>query len=134
MGIVVIKIRRTFLQQVGWVLLQPLRLFRKWIIKKLLGLRAKLQLGSLRHAIQEADENKEETGRKNIVVFNATSGKYEPVQKKLLKAAAGQSRNKSNKAMTDGRKRELAKTKSKKRPIDQERIKQIEKKSLYVTE
>jgi hypothetical protein len=115
------------------ILLAPLVWFKVWLIKKLLKLRARLQIKTLRSAIDDADENKKETGRKNMVVFNAHSGKYEPIQKRLLKNAANVTKNKSNKAMTPGRKK-MMKQNKKKRIVDSDRVKQIEKKSLYVTE
>jgi hypothetical protein len=133
MATLVIKIKRSFWQQVLYVIMWPWKRFTSWLIKKLLSLRAKLQIGSLREAIGLADKDKEKTGRKNIVVFNSHSGKYEPLQKKGLKRLAENGKNKSNKAMTDGRKRVLAKQKRKKRIIDQDKVKSIEEKSLYVT-
>jgi hypothetical protein len=108
--------------------------FTAWLIRKALKLRAKYQISSLKEAIGDADKDKQVTGRKNIVVFNAFSGKYEPIQKKLLKNVAKAGRNTSNKAMTDGRKRVLQQQKHKKKFMDQGRVKAIEKKSLYVTE
>lgn len=79
------------------------------IIGWLLLLRSKLRMQSLREAIQEADKVKAETKCKMIVVFNSTSGKYEPVKKKTLKLA------------------------HKQRIIKIQRVKQIEKRSPYVT-
>jgi hypothetical protein len=125
------KIIKRILAFITIVLLVPLFKARLWIIKKLLQLRAKLQIGSLRDAIGDADKNKETTGRKNMVVFNTTSGKYEPIQKKQLKVIAKVSKNKSNKSMTPGRVKMMKA--SKPRVIDTNRIKNIEKKSLYVT-
>lgn len=108
------------------------RLFRLPILRWLMRLRAKLQIHSLRKAIKDADTDKESTGRKNMVVFNKHSGKYEPLQKRLLKAAAKSGKNKSNKAMTEGRIKMLRTKKP--RVFDTDRVKQIEKKSLYVTD
>jgi hypothetical protein len=125
--------KKTFWFRVKMLLLTPLLMIRNWIIKKLLAWRAKLQIGSLRVAIGDADKDKEKTGRKNMVVFNTVSGKYEPIQKKILKKAADVGKNKSNKAMTDGRKRVLKLQKHKKRIIDSYRVKTIEEKSLYIT-
>lgn len=133
MATLVIKVKRTFWQRVIYVLLWPWKQFTSWLVKKLLSLRAKLQINSLREAIGLADKDKEKTGRKNMVVFNAHSGKYEPFQKKALKAVADIDKNKSNKAMTPGRKRELARQKRKKRIIDHGRVSRMEEKSLYVT-
>jgi hypothetical protein len=131
MATIVIKIKRTFWQRVIYMLMWPWKKFTSWLIKKLLSLRAKLQLGSLRVAIGEADKDKAKTDRKNMVVFNAYSGKYEPLQKKALKAHANSRKNKSNKAMTEGRKKMMKKKPA--RVIDMEKVKQIEEKSLYVT-
>jgi hypothetical protein len=107
--------------------LTPLLFLRNWIVKKLLAFRAKLQISSLRAAIGEADKDKEKTGRKNMVVFNTVSGKYEPIQKKLLKKAANA---KEQSAVKNGFRAKKAK---KKTSITSERVKQIEEKSLYVT-
>jgi hypothetical protein len=74
MATIVIKIKRTFWQRVIYMLMWPWKKFTSWLIKKLLSLRAKLQLGSLRVAIGEADKDKAKTDRKNMVVFNAYSG------------------------------------------------------------
>lgn len=133
MAHLVIKVKRSFWQRVMYVMLWPWKKFTSWLVKKLLSLRAKLQITSLKEAIGLADKDKETTGRKNMVVFNAYSGKYEPFQKKALKAVADRDKNKSNKALTPGRKRELARQKRKKRIIDQNRVKRMEEKSLYVT-
>jgi hypothetical protein len=132
MGVLIIKVKRSFWQRVLFVLLYPWNKFTSWLVKKLLALRAKLQIGSLREAIGGADKDKEKTGRKNMVVFNAHSGKYEPIQKKLLKAHANSTKNKSNKAMTEGRKKMMVKKKPA-RVIDIDKVKSIEEKSLYVT-
>lgn len=131
MATLIIKVKRTFWQRVIYVLLWPWKKFTSWLIKKLLSLRAKLQITSLKEAIGLADKDKEKTGRKNMVVFNTYSGKYEPLQKKLLKNAANATKNRSNKAMTEGRKKMLKKRKA--RIIDMNRVHQIEEKSLYVT-
>lgn len=109
-----------------------LRLFRKKIVKWLYRLRAKLKMQSLGRAIKEADKDKEKTNRKNMVVLNLHSGYYEPVQKRLLKYVAKKNKNKNNAAMTKGRRKMAAKPKTK-TEIDTDRIKHIEKKSLYVT-
>lgn len=114
------------------ILSVPFLFIKKWIIQRLLNLRARLQISSLREAIQGADKDKQHTGRKNMVVFNSTAGKYEPVQKKLLKIASNNTKNKNNKAMTPGRIRVMKKQKP--RVFDPERVKQIENKSLYVTQ
>lgn len=108
-----------------------LRAFRDPIARWLIRLRGKLQIQSLRFAIEDADKDKAKTGRKNMVVFNKETGKFEPIQKRLLKVASRNSKNKSNKAMTDGRKRMMKQTK--KRVFTPEKVKSLEKKSVYVT-
>lgn len=107
---------------------------RRSIVGALVRFKVKLQRQSLREAIHEADADKEKTGRKNMVVYNHASGQYEPWQKRLLKAAARSGKNKSNKALTEGRKRELAKQRRQKRLLDSEKVHRIEKRSLYVTD
>lgn len=94
-------------------------------------LRSKLQIQSLRSAIRDADMDKDETGRKNMVVFNTTGGNFEPIQKNLLKKIANRNKNKNNGKLTDGRKKFMKK--KKKSQIDTDKVKTIEKKSLYVT-
>jgi hypothetical protein len=125
--------KKTFWQRVKQFILLPFKKIAGRIVQSLLNWRAKLQIGSLRVAIGEADKDKDKTGRKNMVVFNTVSGKYEPIQKKVLKRIADKDKNKSNKAMTDGRKRAMKQQKRKKRILDHDRAKQIEEKSLYVT-
>lgn len=112
-------------------LLFPLLWLRGQFIKYLIKLRARLHISSLRTAIVDADKDKDRTGRKNIVVFNSHNGVFEPIQKKQLKAIANSRKNTSNKAMTPGRRKMMQKRKA--RIVDQEQIKTIEKKSLYVT-
>jgi len=106
-------------------------IFRKQLVSQLLKLKGKLHIHSLRKAINDADADKEETGRKNMVVFNTTTGEFEPVQKKLLKTAAKVTKNKNNAARTKGRVK-FAKP-VKKRYITTERVNKTEKNSLYVT-
>lgn len=105
-------------------------IFKKQIRKFLYRLKTKLQFQSLRTAIHDADKDKGKTGRKNIVVYNTSTSNFEPVQKKQLKAIANRTKNKSNKAMTDGRKKMMKQTS---RPVSMHRVKNIESKSLYVT-
>lgn len=107
-----------------------LRFFRKPIVKWLHRLKAKLQLVSLREAIHGADVDKKKTGRKNIVVYNQVKKEFESVQKATLKQIARAGKNKSNKAMTEGR---IKMMKKKKRKMTIDRVKEIEGKSLYVT-
>lgn len=106
-----------------------IRVFRIHILRWLLKLRARLQIRSLRTAIEDADTDKADTGRKNMVVFNTASGKFEPLTKKLLKTAEKAGKNKSNAQQTAYRK----KYKQGRKKILGEDVKTIEKKSLYVT-
>lgn len=86
------------------------------VVKFLLAIKTRHQLETLRKAIHDADKDKAKTGRKNMVIYNSTKKKFEPVQKKLLKQVNQvQKKNKSS------------------RTLDPKRIHQIEKKSLYVT-
>lgn len=91
--------------------------------------RASLKIQSLRKAIAQADKDKDDTARKNMVVFNTAIGEFEPIQKKLLKVVERKSRNTNNAKMTEGRKRFMQK---KKKHLNQS-VKELEKKSLYVT-
>lgn len=114
------------------VIILLLRLFKKPIRKWMSVLKYKLQIQSLRSAIKEADDDKEETGRKNMVVFNQQGGNFETIQKNLLKRLANKNKNKNNAKMTEGRKKFMQK--KKKTYITTDKVKTIEKKSLYVTE
>lgn len=100
------------------------------LVKWLHYLRGKLHVESLRQAINDADADKEKTGRKNIVILNTASGSFEPAQKQLLKFLAAKGKSKNNGKQTKGRKKFA---KPVKRKMDSEQVKQIEKKSLYVT-
>lgn len=111
-----------------------LRIFRKQVRQWAYNLRAKLRIKSLKVAIKEADDNKKKTNRKTMVVFNSASGKYEPIEKRVIKIAHKVNKNKNNAALTDGRRWWLTKNKKKKSEFTYERVKQIEKKSLYVTD
>lgn len=106
-----------------------IRINRMKILQWLLRLRARLRIQSLRGAIQEADKDKAETKRKNMVVFNTASGKYEPFQKQLLKNVQMAGKNKNNAKMTEGR---LKFKKTKKKLLIQD-VRTMEEKSLYVT-
>lgn len=108
-----------------------LRVFRAPIQKWAYKMRAKLNIHSLRTAIEDADKNKQKTGRKTMVVFNTSTGSYEPLEKKILKAASNAGKRKNNSAMTEGRKRMM--NAKKERVFTPERVKQIQQKSLYVT-
>lgn len=105
--------------------------FRKQIVNRLYRLKMKVQLMTLRTAIHDADGDKEKTGRKNMVIYNSTQGKFEPIQKKKLKLVAAAGKNKSNKSLTAGRKKR--KVPARKRLIDIDRVRNIEEKSLYKT-
>lgn len=98
-----------------------------WVVKKLLSLKAKLHLKSLRIAIGEADKDKATTNRKNMVVFNTSSNQYEAIQKKLLKKAA--TSKKQDPARNGYRVRQAVK----RTKIKTGQVKKIEEKSLYVT-
>lgn len=113
---------------IGTVLLL-LRIFRVRIVRWLIKLRSRLHIQSLRTAISEADKDKAETQRKNMVVFNTVSGQFEPLQKKVLKQIEQKGKNKNNGKMTEGRKKFM---REKKKLLNQP-VKQIEEKSLYVT-
>lgn len=113
-------------------LVMLIRINKKAIVKWLFGLRARLQLRSLRNAIVKADHEKEKTGRKNMVVFNTVGGGFEPISKRLLKTAERAGKNNSNKKMTPGRKR-VVKMRGPKKKVLNMPVTEIEKKSLYVT-
>ena len=106
-----------------------IRMNRMRILKWLLKLRAGLQLQSLRTAIKDADQDKEKTDRKNMVVFNTVSGKFEPVQKKVLKYVEQKQKRKNNAAKTPFRRKF---TPGRKKILHQS-VQEAEKKSLYVT-
>lgn len=90
-------------------------------------------MSSLREAIVDADEIKEKTGKKAIVVFNNHGGTFEAMSKRLLKKAAKNGKAKGSPALTKARKkRKLIKTAAPGR-FTSSRIKNLEKKSLYVT-
>lgn len=86
------------------------------VVAFLLRIKSKHQLETLRKAIHDADADRGKTGRKNMVIFNTTTKKFEPIQKKKLKQVS-----------------QVQKKKGGKRTMSSQRIKQIEKKSLYVT-
>jgi hypothetical protein len=106
--------------------------FRKGI-RSGLKFRAQLQLKSLPLAIKEADEDKDKTGRKNLVSLSAIDGNYKPYQKKVLKQVAAANKNKSNAALTPGRKRWLRLNGKKKRVLDYDKVKEAEKRAVYAT-
>lgn len=106
-------------------------LFRNKLIEQLHVLRGRLHVESLREAINNADKDKMQTGRKNMVVFNTANSEFEPVQKRMLKFLAAKGKQKNNAKKTDGRKK-FAKPVGK-RVLTGEKVKQVEKSSLYVT-
>lgn len=105
------------------------------IRKYLNQLAVRLHIRSLRTAINEADKDKEKTDRKNIVVFNTSSGSFEPVQKRLLKNVAHAGKNTNNAALTKSRRRRggVVAIGKKKTAVDTNKVKLVEKKSLYTT-
>lgn len=94
-----------------------------------------LKLHTLRQAIKDADKDKSISGRKNIVVYNTTKKEFEPIQKKILKAGA--SVNRGKKSVEGARKRsdgsKIATNGNGGRLVTYERIKTLEKNSLYAT-
>lgn len=102
--------------------------FKKNIRSWAYGISLKLQLKTLRGAIAAADADKEKTGRKNMVVYNTTTKSFEPMQKKALKHAA---KAKVQEEVKKGFRQPKAK---KVTPIKSQRVRVIEKKSLYVTQ
>lgn len=109
------------------------RVFRVRIVKYLIYLRGKMTVAGIREAIKGADADKAKTARKNMVVFNTVSGSFEPVQKRVLKAAARKNKNKNNGKMTEGRKRALAMQPKQKGYMTMDRVKKAEEKSIYIT-
>lgn len=107
-----------------------LRVYRMKVLQWVMNLRSILRIRSLRVAIKDADKDKEDTKRKNMVLFNTHSGEYEPLQKKLLKHIERKSKNKNNAKQTPGRK----KFAQRKKKILNSSVNEIQKKSLYVTE
>lgn len=113
---------------VGVVIL--FRVFRKPIISRLKKLKARLNIVSLRMAIEEADKMERATGRKMIVVFIESKGEYQAVEKQTLKTVANVRKVKGQPAQTEFRKKQGVK---KPGSITHNRVKVIEKRSLYVT-
>ena len=113
------------------LIIKFIRYIRRLLYNRLIKIRSKLRFQSLREAIDGADKIKADTGRKAMVLFNNSSGKYEALPKKVLKAVADKRKVKGQPAQTEYRR---------KRPVKQskgrftnERIKTLEKKSAYVT-
>jgi hypothetical protein len=103
---------------------------RKKLYKQLRKLRSKLRMDSLREAIAKADENKQKTGRKTIVVFNNHAGTYEALEKKLLKHVARRHQVNGQPAKTKYRKKYARGVKQGR--FTDDRVKTLEKKSAYV--
>jgi len=110
---------------------QIINWIRVLLASRLVKLRSKMRMSTLREAIGKADENKAKTGRKNIVVFNNVSGAYEPLQKRLMKTAHKVQKGKGQPAQTKYRKKHVKVIKSSRFTVD--RIRQLENKSAYVT-
>lgn len=106
--------------------------FRALIANRLIKLRSKMRMNTLREAIGKADADKEKTGRKNIVVFNNVSGAYEPLQKRLMKVAHKVQKGKGQPSQTKYRKKHPKRIKPSR--FTNDRIHQLEKKSAYVTQ
>jgi len=100
---------------------------KKQLVKVLLKLKGKLHIQSLRTAINDADADKEKTDRKNLVVFNTSTGEFEPVQKRMLKGIA---KMKSQNKVPAGFRQPKAVKKS---ALTLQKVKHVENKSLYVT-
>lgn len=108
-----------------------IRMFRGPIIKYLRKIQNKIFFHSLRKAIGDADADKERTSRKNIVVYDTDDREFKPVHKRTIKQVANMTKNKSNRKQTEGAKKM---NKKRKAPVlTMDRVKNIEKKSLYVT-
>lgn len=117
------------------VIVRLIRKFINWIrtvlANRLVKLRSRLRMNSLREAIGKADDDKAKTGRKNIVVFNNHSGAYEPLQKKLMKTAHRVQKGKGQPTQTKYRKKHRKELKPSR--FTNDRIHQLENKSAYVT-
>ncbi len=108
------------MKQILTYIAAPFRWIRDLLIRGLLKLRALAQVQSLRDAIAEADRIHKETGKKVLVVYNKATKQWEAIEKQLLKAA-----HKKHKAYNRGRSTEPG--------IPLNRVKQIEKRSVYGT-
>jgi hypothetical protein len=105
-------------------------MIRLFIVNKLWKIKARLNVVSLRMAIEQADKINASTGRKMIVIFNSDKMEYEAVEKQLLKTAANARKVKGQPAKTEYRKKQKEK---KPGAITHQRVHRIEKRSLYVT-
>jgi hypothetical protein len=119
-----------------WVL-KIINLVRFAIVNKLWKIKARLNVVSLRMAIDQADKSQAMTGRKMIVIFNSSSMEYEAVEKQTLKAVANIKKVNGQPAHTKYRKRNaeniVAGSRAKIGSITHHRVHRIEKRSLYVT-
>lgn len=104
---------------------------RNLLAKYLFRLRSKLRMDSLREAIGKADGIKKDTGRKAIVVFDNRAGSYDAFTKRVLKAVTNKRKIKGQPAQTEYRKKRPVKKSPGRFTVD--RVKMIEKKSMYVT-
>lgn len=117
------KLLKAIIKLVLWI--------RSLLQKRLLRLRGRLQMGSLREAITKADGIKDNTGRKAIVVFDNGAGAFDALQKKQLKRAAEKRKIKGQPPQTKYRKdRPVKKSQTR---FTNDRIRHLEKKSAYVT-
>lgn len=101
--------------------------FKQKIIALLVSFKNKLFIKSLRHAINDADADKDKTGRKNMIVWNTASQQFEPIQKKQLKKMAT---IKKQPSVQNGYRVPKAK---KVTSLTTSVVKKTEKRSLYVT-
>lgn len=104
---------------------------RAFLTNRLLKLRSRLRMDSLREAIGKADDIKEDTGRKAMVVFDNKAGKFDALTKKALKSATEKRKIHGQPAQTAYRKKRPVKKSLSRFTV--ERVKLIEKKSAYVT-
>ncbi len=115
-------------------LVTVVRIFRKPLRAWAMKMTVKFKIGSLRKAIRQADKIKAVKGRKALVVYDSQSQEFTATEKKVLKKASSVTKNRSNKASTDGRKKMKSQDKrsNQQRVLNPSRIKVIEENSLYV--
>ncbi len=103
---------------------------RLMVVNKLWKFKARLNVVSLRMAIEQADKIQAATGRKMIVIFNSDKMEYEAVEKQMLKSIANNRKVKGQPKQTDYRKKQ-----GERKPgsITHHRVHRIERRSLYVT-
>jgi hypothetical protein len=104
---------------------------RKSLNRYLLRIRSKMRMNSLREAIIKADDIKDKTGRKAIVVFDNGAGQYDALQKRAMKIVADKRKVKGQPKQTAFRKRHPVKVSTSR--FTNARIKTLEQKSAYVT-